>query len=309
MRPPNVLHRWVLSSVFIICTVSTSFSAPLRIGILPDADSLPLMVAEAEGLYAKEGVEVLIVPFSNPQERDAAFQAGRLDGAISDLLAAAFFIAGGFEVRVASATDGRYGIVAAPGSGIQNAAALRGKKIGLSKNTIIQYGVDALLASRGLSMDAYDAVAVPKIPVRLEMVLAGQIDAAGLPEPMLTAAVQRGAVLVATTDEANIDAGVLLFGKAVMDTRLDEVRRFYKAYAAACAGINGNTDGYRSFLVEKAAFPAEIRTSFRFVSYRKPVLPQIQQVESVLEWLKARKLLSKELRPSGMLDGRAVQGW
>jgi len=292
---------------FIAGAVFAAFSAPLRIGILPDADSLPLMVAEAEGLFAKEGVEVQILPFSNPQERDAAFQAGRLDGAISDLLAAAFFISGGFDVRVASATDGRYGIVAAPG--IQNAAALRGKKIGLSKNTIIQYGVDALLASRGLAMDAYEAVAVPKIPVRLEMVLAGQIDAAGLPEPMLTAAVQRGAVLVATTDEAHIDAGVLLFAKAVMDTRLDEVRKLYKAYAAACAGINGNTDGYRNFLVEKAAFPAEIRDSYRFVSYRKPVLPQVRQVESVLSWLKARKLLSKELVPSEMLDGRAVQGW
>jgi ABC-type nitrate/sulfonate/bicarbonate transport system substrate-binding protein len=35
----------------------TSAGVPLKVGIMPDADSLPFMVARDEGLFAKEGVK------------------------------------------------------------------------------------------------------------------------------------------------------------------------------------------------------------------------------------------------------------
>ncbi len=297
----------VLSLTLLSCAPKPS--TPLRFGILPDADSLPFMVAEAEGLFAKEGVAVELVPFVNAQERDAAIQAGRVDGAMADILAAAFLVAGGFDMRVTSVSDGRYGIAAAPGSGISGAAQLRGKQVGMSTNTIIQYSVDAILGAAGVPMDAYTVVAIPKMPVRMEMLLAGQVDAAGLPEPLLTAALQRGATLVGTTDEFRIDAGVILFSKAVLDTRLNEVKKLYKAYAAATARIGANPESYRSFLVEKAAFPMEVRDAYRFVTYRKPTLPDPSQVEAAIAWLDARKLLSKKLSATDIMDGRAVAGW
>jgi len=282
---------------------------PLRFGILPDADSLPFMVARDEGLFDKEGVAVELVPFINAQERDAAIQAGRIDGAIADILAAAFLVAGGFDMRVTSTSDGRYGIAAAPGSGIVDARGLAGKRIGMSTNTIIQYSVDAIASAAGLAQDSYESIAVPKMPVRMEMLLAGQIDAAGLPEPLLTAAVARGAVLVGTTDEFNIDAAVMLFSKAVLDSRIDEVKKLYKAYAEATDKIEANPDSYRAYLVEKASFPEGVRDAYKFVRYRKPSLPAASQIEAALAWMNARGLLSKELKPSDLLDGRAVAAW
>jgi NitT/TauT family transport system substrate-binding protein len=297
----------ILSLTLFCCTPTPSI--PLRFGILPDADSLPFMVAEAEGLFAREGVAVELVPFVNAQERDAAIQAGRVDGAIADILAAAFLVAGGFDMRVTSVSDGRYGIAAAPGSGITSAAQLRGRRVGMSTNTIIQYSVDAILGAAGVPMDAYTAVAIPKIPVRMEMLLAGQVDAAGLPEPLLTAALQRGATLVGTTDEFRIDAAVMLFSKAILDTRLNEVKKLYKAYAGATIRIDANPDSYRSFLVEKAAFPIEVRDAYRFVVYRKPTLPDPSQIETALAWLDSRNLLSKKLSAGDIVDGRAVAGW
>jgi len=283
--------------------------APLRFGIMPDADSLPVMVAQAEGLFGKEGVAVELVPFTNAQERDAAIQAGRVDGAISDILAAAFLAAGGFDMRITSASDGRYGIVAAPGSGIDDAKQLAGKRIGMSTNTIIQYVVDTITEAAGLPQASYQTVAVPKMPVRLEMLLAGQIDAAGLPEPMLTAAVARGARLVGTTDQFQIDAAVLLFSKAVLDSRLDDVRRFYRAYVDATGKIEADPNAWRSFLVEKAAFPVEVKDAYRFVHYRNPTLPSADQISRVLAWLKARGLLSKDIDPADLTDGRAIAAW
>ncbi|GHV33882.1 ABC transporter substrate-binding protein [Spirochaetia bacterium] len=283
--------------------------APLRIGIMPDADSLPFMVARDEGLFAQQGVQVELINFSNPQERDAAIQAGRLDGAISDLLAAAFFAAGGFDTRVTSVTDGRYGIVASPQSNITALAELRGKRIGLSTNTIIQYTVDAQLNAAGVSMTEYEAVAVPRMPLRVEMVLEGQIDGASLPEPLLTAAAAQGAALLSTTDTTGIDAGIMLFSKKVLDTRLDAVKAFYRAYYQAAQQINANPDAYRDYLVEKAGFPGAVKDAYRFVTYRKPSLPDAAQVEQALQWLKTRKLLEADINPGDLTDGRAISEW
>jgi NitT/TauT family transport system substrate-binding protein len=284
-------------------------TAPLRVGIMPDADSLPLMVARDEGFFNREGVEVELVVFSNPQERDAAIQAGRVDGAISDLLAAAFFAAGGFDTRVTSLTDGRYGIVVSPQSQIKSLPELRGKRIGLSTNTIIQYTVDAQLESAGVSMTDYEAVSVPRMPLRLEMVLGGQIEAASLPEPLLTAAAAQGAPLLSTTDTTGIDAGILLFSLKVLDSRLEDLQAFYRAYYQACLKINANTDAYRDYLVEKAAFPAAVRDAYQFVAYRKPLLPSASQIEQALRWLKTRNLLEADLKAEDLVDSRAISEW
>ena len=284
-------------------------TAPLRVGIMPDADSLPFMLSRDQGFFKREGVEAELINFSNPQERDAAIQAGRLDGAISDLLAAAFLCAGGYDFRVTSLTDGRYGIVASAQSGIKTLAELRGKRIGLSTNTIIQYTVDAQLEAAGVSMSEYEAVAVPRMPLRLEMVLSGMIEAASLAEPLLTAAVAQGAALLSTTDTSGIDAGVLLFSKKTLDTRLDDVKAFYRAYYRAALQINANPEAYRDYLVEKAAFPAAVRDTYRFVKYRKPGLPEDSQIRAALSWLKTRKLLEAELSPADIKDSRAVSEW
>ncbi|PKL23449.1 MAG: ABC transporter substrate-binding protein [Spirochaetae bacterium HGW-Spirochaetae-3] len=307
MKPIAVVAA--LAAIVSISCAPKQPAEPLRLGIMPDADSLPFLVAESEGLFEKNGVAVELVAFANPQERDAAIQAGRLDGAISDVLAAAFLVAGGFDMRVTSATDGRYGIVAAPGSGIVDARGLTGKRIGLSTNSIIQYSVDAITEAAGLASDAITPVAIPKMPVRMEMLLAGQVDAAGLPEPFLTTAVQRGASLVGTTEQFHIDAAVIVFSEAVLDARLPEVKNLYRAYAAAAARINADPESYRAFLVEKAKFPAEAKDAYAFVTYRKPTLPASEQVAAAVSWLDARGLLSRSLSPEDLLDGRAVAAW
>ena len=299
----------LLPLFFLPASPGRESSAPLRIGIMPDADSLPFMLARDQGFFKSEGAEAELINFSNPQERDAAIQAGRLDGAISDLLAAAFLYAGGYDFKITSLTDGRYGIVASPQSGIKTLAELRGKRIGLSTNTIIQYTVDAQLEAAGVPMDGYEAVAAPRMPLRLEMVLNGMIEAASLPEPLLTAAVTQGAVLLSTTDTSGIDAGVLLFSKKTLDTRLDDVKAFYRAYYKAASLINAKPDAYRDYLVEKAAFPAGVRDAYRFVNYRKPSLPDDSQITGALTWLKNRKLLNVEISPAELKDPRAVSEW
>jgi len=295
-----------LAAPLILMAAPSAAAKELRVGVLPDADSLPLLVADAEGLFAAEGVAVRLVPFKKAVDRDAALQAGAVDGVVADLLAAALASQGGFDFRVTSLTDGRYGIVTAPGSGLFRPADLAGIDIGISKNTIIEYAVDALLERAGLPSSSISGYAVPNIQIRMELLLSGKLKAACLPEPLLTAARKQGAALVAASDDAGFGAGVLLFPKSVLDARIGEIEAFYRAYWRAASAINADGDRYRSFLVERAGFPAETRDSFIFVRYAKPRLPSEADLAAVLAWMRRKGLLPGDIDPASLLDGRPV---
>lgn len=72
----------------------------ITIGVMPDTDSLPFIIAAEKGFFAEEGVKVNIQQFKSAMDRDAAMQSGNLDGSVSDVLAAAFARSGGFDVRI-----------------------------------------------------------------------------------------------------------------------------------------------------------------------------------------------------------------
>ena len=284
-------------------------AGPLRVGLVPAVDALPLMLARDRGFFAQEGVAVDLILFPNPQEMDAAIQAGQLDGAISNLLAAAFFVAGGFDFRITSQTNGRFGIVASPQSGFTSLVELRGRRVGVFINQMIHYIVDSLLETAGVQADEYEALAVPNILLRLEMVLSGLLDAACLPEPLLTAAVAQGALLLATTDDTGLESGVLFFSQRVLNTRLPELQAFYRAYYRAAMEINANPEAFRDYLVEQAGFPAAVRDLYQFVTYTRPFMLQDYQIRRAFDWLRLRNLLTVELSPADITDSRAISEW
>jgi NitT/TauT family transport system substrate-binding protein len=288
-------------------------AAPLRVGVLPDADSLPLLVAQDEGLFAAEGVEASLVPFKTAIERDAALQSGAIDGAVTDLLAVALASQAGFDLRATSLTDGRYGILVAPLSPIASLGGLAGRSIGISSNTIIQYAAETMLERSGVARSDIKSLAVPKIQLRMELLLAGQLDAACLPEPLLSVARAKGARLLASSDDAGLGAGVIAFSGAARSGRLADLAAFYRAYWKAASEIDARPDAYRAFLVDKAGFPAEVRDSFRFVAYKKPRLPSAADLAAVLSWMRAKGILARDLDPLSLADGRAIaeaaKGW
>jgi NitT/TauT family transport system substrate-binding protein len=294
-------------AVFVLSL--SSQARELKIGILPDADSLPLLVAEEEGHFVAEGVPVRLVRFQNPVERDAAFQAGAVDGVIADILAAILATQGGFDLRITSLTDGRYGIATGADSGVATLKDLAGKRIGLSANTIIQYMVDTFMTKAGVAPEKILGLSVPRMPLRLEMLLGGQIAAAGLPEPLLTAAKIRGARILASTDDSGLRAGVIFFSRKAADAMQPEIRSMYKAYWKAARSINADNDKYRAFLVDKAGFPGETAEAYRFVKYEKPRLPLVQDILQVQSWMRSRALVKSGLDPESLLDGRALAGW
>ena len=117
----------------------------LRFGVLPVVDTLPLLVGQEAGTFLDQGIDLELVSFQSALERDAALQAGKLDGYFGDILNTLLLIQSGQPVKILTTAfhthpDHRmFGIAAAPGSGITSMDQLKGKDVAISRATIIDY--------------------------------------------------------------------------------------------------------------------------------------------------------------------------
>ncbi|GAB6275679.1 MAG: MetQ/NlpA family ABC transporter substrate-binding protein [Rectinema sp.] len=286
-----------------------ALAAPLSIGIFADADSLPLIVAANEGLFQREGVAINLVRFSSAVERDSALQAGKIDGAVTDVLAVVLANQGGFPLKITSLTNGRYGVAVSPKSNIQSMKELEGKNVAVSLNTIIHYFADWSVTQAGLGAGALNLVPVPKMPVRLEMLLSDQIAAAVMPEPFLTTAKLRGAKILVSSDDSGLEAGVLAFPPAVIAKNAGAIQRFYRAYWEAAQRINARPDQYRSMLVDSLSFPEEAARVFLFPKYVAPRLPSQASIDNAVQWLLSKGLIKASPKHADLVDASMVNGW
>lgn len=297
--------------ILFILTITTLFvsnaGATLKVGILPDADSIPLIVAREEGFFEETGFDIEIVNFNNPIERDSALQAGVIDGAISDVLAVAFSNDNQQPVKITSLTNGRYILLSGKGSGIRDYQGLKGIEIAISSNTIIEYITDRLLKSKGFKEEEIAKIAIPKIPVRLQMLEAGQVKAACLPEPMASVLLLNGANKIGESSELGEAPGILLFTEKAIKEKAAEIKAFYQAYSKAVNAVNDNPDNYRELLITSAGFPAEVKDSFVFPEYDQPRLPAVETVETVLDWLDEKELIKNKYEYTDLVDDQFVR--
>lgn len=268
---------------------------PVVIGALPTEDALPLWVAEDLGMYAKNGLDsVRIEVFETPEDRDAAFVAGEVDACASDIVTAARLENAGTPVTIANvmlgaeAAEGRFGIVASPGSGYVDITALAGIPVSTSANSLEEYVFDGLMRQAGLSAD--DAVSDdgPGDDARYDQLLRGQLKAAVLSDPWLARAEAEGAVLLAddTTGE-NLSQTTLIFSDDYLFQRggVDTMAAILKTWDDAVAVINEDPDEWRDLLAESARIPDAIKGAYRINTYPAARIPSAEQIDAVFEWL------------------------
>jgi NitT/TauT family transport system substrate-binding protein len=278
--------------------------AKVRIGTLTTEDALPLWVAERDGLFKKAGLDVAITVFQSAQERDAALTAGAIDGFMGDIIAVAALRAGGVPVKVttimlgATPEEGRFGIVAAPGSKTTSLEQLAGVAVGTSSGTIQEYVLDGLMGQAGIALEQVKKEEVKKVPVRFELLMTGKLQAAALPEPFLSLAEKQGAVLVADdTQGVNLSQTVLVFSEKYLGDAAGAaaVGTLLGVWDEAVTVVNKAPGAFRSLLVEKARIPKPLESTYEVNTYPTHQLPTEEQVSDVLDWMKGAGLLTKPL--------------
>ena len=92
----------------------------LTVGLMPDTDSIPFIIAEQQGYSRKRALRLNSCPLRVRWSVMRRSRGGNLDGAVSDLLAVIFARSGGFAVHATSYTDGSYNLIAGGQAGISS---------------------------------------------------------------------------------------------------------------------------------------------------------------------------------------------
>ncbi|GAB4565732.1 MAG: hypothetical protein Fur0017_03310 [Anaerolineales bacterium] len=274
----------------------------VKIAVLPIIDTLPMYVAEAEGLFAKHGVTVELIPVASAPERDQLLAAGQADGAINETLAVMLFNKDAIQmqaVRYALRPVEGYGhffILASGKSGITDTQGLKGVEIGVSQGTVIEYVTERLLQAEGLSADEIKTIAVPKIPDRMALLGSGELAAGVLPDPLASLAISQGAVNV-LDDSLHPEYGfsVYSFRKDTVDANPEAVKAFLAAIEEAVSLINSDPTKYTSLLSDKGLVPPPLLETFKVPPFPTGDVPTEEEWNDALSWMKDKGMLTVDI--------------
>jgi len=272
--------------------------ATLKIAVLPIIDTLPMYVAQQEGLFAKHGVNVEFVPVASAPERDQLLAAGQTDGAVNETLSDMLFNKDKIQMQAVryalrpTEGHGHFFILASAQSGITSPDGLKGVEIGVSQGTVIEYVTERLLQSAGLTVDEIKTTAVPKISDRMALLASGKLQAGVLPDPLASLAVGQGAVIVAD-DSTHPEYGfsVISFRKAVIDTNPKAVKGFLAAIEEATTLLNADATKYANVLSDQKLVPPPLIGKFQVPPFPTAGIPTEAEWNDALAWAKEKGML------------------
>ena len=277
---------------------SKSEITQLTVAFLPIIDALPLYIAESQGYFEDEELQVKALSVANPIERDRLMQSGEIDGMLNELSTLALFNRNEVQLKAVITvrkpmTDSPYfRIIASPGSEVSSPSDLAGISVAVSKNTVIEYLTERILQAEGIPADSIKTKNVPVIPERFQLLMSGDLPAATLPDPLGEAAIAAGAVLVIDDlSHPEFSVSVLSFTTALTDNNSRVVKGFVRAWNRAVEDLNSNPETFRDLFLEKIRVPEIIEKTFRIPEFPNGEIPNRDQWEDVISWLQEKKLI------------------
>jgi NitT/TauT family transport system substrate-binding protein len=291
--------------------------AAMKVGTLATQDVLPLWVAADKGYATAEGLPSFeVVTFQSAQEEQAAFTAGAVDALMTDLIVSAKLRASGTKVVVstimlgATTAQGRFAVVGAPKTAFKSMAGLRGVPVGIGSGTITEYVLDELMAEAGVAAADVKTEEVPKMPIRFQLLMSGQLKAASLPEPFVSLALQQGAYVVPGGDdtkaEENVSQSVLCVSEeyASSPAGAAALAGVLKAWNKAVGDVNADPAAFRATLVAKANLPQPLAATYQVSDYPTAAPPTTDEIQRVLDWMQGKGYLISAVTPEELLTGK-----
>ena len=296
-----MIKRSITLFVIAFFSLASIVSAkPLKFGILPVIDTLPLQVAAKEGYFKKHNLEVELISFMSANERNTAVYADQLDGFFGDLIATLLImdkkVSKGFPapvkvINISYSTNPKqrmFALVTAPKLNLSNKKQLT---VAISKASIIEYLLSHFETLPVAGKYEYLPVEIKKMPIRVQMLLSGKIESALLPEPLVSLAESKGAKVL-DTDQT---LGMPLTNLALSTSAIKYQDAFLKSYSLAVQALRDNPEKYRSLMAKTCRIPKPLVKDFPVYKFPFPRIPTKQEVDQVQTWMIKSKLINNKI--------------
>lgn len=270
----------------------------LTIGVMPAVDTAPIYLAEEKGYFDELGLDLTIELFNNAQDRQTALQTNTIDGAMTDLIAVATNVNGGFDLKATMLTDGVFPVLVKEGY----------EETPEIKVAMMEVSVSNFLIDEWLGNDyTIEKVFINDIPARLEMIKSGQVDMGLFPEPMASNGAANGQLEKRIyTPEDGICPNVMAFTQTALTEKEEAIARFHEGYNKAATELMKNPDQARTLLIEKLNLNPAIQEDIILPTYNLAHLPEEAYIQKVMDW--SSETLGQELHilPSDLIERKFV---
>ena len=265
-------------------------SLALKIGVLPTLDCLPIYVAKDCGLFDSTKADIRLKPFNSQIDGDQALVDGRLEGCVTDIVRGQRMKAKrGVSLDYVAATNAGWQLISNRLARIKRINQLDDKMIAITRFSATALLADLATDSAKLKDETVFKIQINDINLRLQMLLANEMDAMFLPEPQATTArLYKNPVLMDSRNK-DLRLGVIAFNKNAMN---DERRRrqlavFISGYNAACDSINKNgIRKYTSTLKKYYQLDDKTINALPKTRYEHAKAPRQKDIDAADRWLK-----------------------
>jgi NitT/TauT family transport system substrate-binding protein len=249
-------------------TPATEELTSIEVGVVPVVDVAPLYLGIDQGFFEEEGLDVEPVVAQGGAAIIPAVVNGDQEIGFSNIVSLLIGQTEGLPVQVISqgiqATDDpendTAAIAVAADSGITEASDLEGKTIAINTlRNISELTVKAALEGEGVDVSTLRFVEVP-LPDMIGQLEAGQVDAAGLVEPFVTAGRDAGYEMlihdrVATEPEMTV--ATYFTSNELLESDPELVEGFVRAMNRSLEYATENPDAARQAISQYTEIPPE----------------------------------------------------
>lgn len=297
----KIVLQIVLFCSLLCFSPSLSFAQlTLKIGTMPAADSILLYVGADEKVFEKYGLSVEIIPFQSALELGAAMRSGAIDGYFTCIINATLqHLSGTPQTIIATTSYSRpdqrhFGLVVSPQKNIASLEELQNKTVAVGKDTIVDFLLTQFLASRNLAEKYIERQDVRSIAMRLQLLMAGQLDTALLPEPLVSTLEARGAAVLLDDTNLRLPLAVISFAKEKLSPEI--YTQFRQALDACADLINQDPEKYKKTMLKYKLLSQDGKDAYKMLTFDKEntpcYLPADKELDLYFTWLYDRKLIN-----------------
>ena len=317
------MNRWLpititLLTILTILAGCAKKREYARIGYLPVAADLPLLVAIEEGYFKKQALEVTSVKFASGSQAMNALLRGEVDllahigfTTIFALeqntpgLLKIFLPAGEGEGHVVSQ------IIARKTAQIKSIDELKGRKIGCPLGTANLKWLELIL--KGMGFDPQKDVTIIQVPnsMLVQEMTRGKYVAFYGTKPHTTVAIQKGVgVSLLDNPRSKYIMDPFLSGALVMRARLikdepETVRRIYNAFEGASRFLRENPDKAKKLLPRFTALSGSLAMATHVQAIYEPTDEIVDLIQKEADLLHEFKLILGKVNVKPMILTRS----
>jgi NitT/TauT family transport system substrate-binding protein len=254
LESPEMFMVRPFLSLLILCLAAAAHAAPIKIGYSAWPGWFPWLIAEKQGIFKKNGVDVQMVWFDDYLQSIEAFSQGKIDGNSMTLIDALSAAASGKKLKVVLVNDNSTGndqIIAK--KEIKSLVELKGKSVAAEAGTVDHFLLLVALAEVGLSEKDIRFKNLPTDKAAKEFA-EGKLDAVAVFAPNTTVALKtdKGHVLKSSKDFPGLIPDNLVISEESLKTRDADVRKIIDAWFETLNWMKANKAASIKILAEKA---------------------------------------------------------